>query len=175
MIECDASGAGLGAVLQQKGHPIAFFSRKLAERHLKLPAYERELIGLAQAVQHWCPYIWGCPFIIKTDHYNLKFMLEQRLTTSPQQNWVSKLLGFDFMVEYKAGALNKVVDALSRRDIECNNMCAISQPQICLMDDICVEISHSDVMQGILHRISNGEAGKDRTTSKGILLYNGRT
>lgn len=68
--------------MQQQGHPIAFFNRKLVERHLKLHIYERELIGWAQAVQHWRPYLWGHPFIIKTDHYSLKFLLEQRLTTS---------------------------------------------------------------------------------------------
>nr|GMC72022.1 AC090485_10 Putative retroelement [Ipomoea batatas] len=45
VVECDASGSGVGAVLQQVMHPIAFFSKKLVDHHQKLAAYERELIG----------------------------------------------------------------------------------------------------------------------------------
>ena len=116
VVECDASGSGIGAVLQQDGHPIAFFSRTLAVRHVKLAAYERELIGLSKAVLHWRPYLWGRRFLIRTDHYSLKYLLEQRLSTSPQVHWISKLLGFDFSVEFRSGMTNKVADAPSRRD-----------------------------------------------------------
>jgi hypothetical protein len=34
---------------------------------------------------------------------------------------VGKLLGFDFSMEYKLGAMNTVVDALSRRDTSMDN------------------------------------------------------
>jgi hypothetical protein len=115
-VECDASTHGFGAVLIQDGHPIAFFSRPIAPRHRALAAYERELIGLVHAVRHWRPYLWGRRFVVKTDHYSLKYLLDQRLSTIPQHHWVGKLLGFDFSVEYKPGATNTVADALSRRD-----------------------------------------------------------
>ena len=53
VVDCDASGTGFGAVLHQSQGPIAFFSRTVAPQHRKLAAYERELIGLVQAVRHW--------------------------------------------------------------------------------------------------------------------------
>jgi len=46
IVDYDASGAGFGVVLHQAAGPLAFFSRPFAARHLKLAAYERELIGV---------------------------------------------------------------------------------------------------------------------------------
>jgi hypothetical protein len=83
LVDCDASGAGFGAIFYQDGGPIAFFSRPFAACHLKLAAYECELIGLVQAVRHWRPYLWGHRFLVRTDHFSLKFLLDQRLSTMP--------------------------------------------------------------------------------------------
>lgn len=100
-------------VLHQGAGPLAYFSRPFAAHHLKLATYERELIGLVQAVRHWRPYLRGRAFLVRTDHYSLKFLLDQRLLTVPQHQWISKLFGYDFEVEYRPGRLNVAVDALS--------------------------------------------------------------
>lgn len=131
------------SVLRQQWHPIAFFICTLVARHVKLVAYERELIGLVNAVQHWRPYLWGHTFLIQTDHFSLKDLLEQDLTTPAQQHWLSKLIGFSFRVEYKPGTLNAAADALSRRDESRGCLLAISQPCVLLLDELKTKIHNS--------------------------------
>ena len=53
-------------------------------------------------------------FLIKIDHQRLKFLLEQRITTTHQQKYIAKLFGYDFKISYKKGKENVVADALSR-------------------------------------------------------------
>lgn len=113
-IEADALGQGIGAVLMQKGHPIAFFSQALTPRHLTPSTYERELLAIIQAVQRWHQYLMDRHFIIKTDQQSLKYLLENKISTPFQQKWLSKLLGYDYEILYKKGIENKVANALSR-------------------------------------------------------------
>ncbi|KZV37815.1 hypothetical protein F511_30328 [Dorcoceras hygrometricum] len=75
VIECDASRKGVGAVLSQEGRPVAFFSKALAERSLSKSTYEKELMALVLAVQHWRPYLLGQKFIVTTNHKSLTSLL----------------------------------------------------------------------------------------------------
>lgn len=65
-------------------------------------------------------------------------MLEQKIGTPFQQKWLTKLLGYDFRVEYKRGKENKIVDALSRKDETPNDaiLSAISFPTTTLLDNL---------------------------------------
>ncbi|MCH81241.1 Ty3/gypsy retrotransposon protein, partial [Trifolium medium] len=114
LIECDASGEGIGAILMQDKNPIAYFSKALGVRNLAKSAYEKELMAVVLAIQHWRPYLLGKRFKVSTDQKALKQLLQQRIVTAEQQNWTAKLLGYDFEIVYKQGKLNKGADALSR-------------------------------------------------------------
>lgn len=52
-IETNASGSGVGAVLQQEGHPIAFISKPLSPSNQGLTVYEMEYLAILLAVDHW--------------------------------------------------------------------------------------------------------------------------
>ena len=99
----------------QGGRPIAYYSQGLKGKNLFLSTYEKELLALVLSVKKWRPYLLGKSFVIKTDQQSLKHLLEQRVGTPMQQKWITKLLGYPFVVEYKKGKENLVADALSRQ------------------------------------------------------------
>jgi hypothetical protein len=91
MVDYDAFDArfGFGTVLHQVGGPIAFCNHAISLHHAKLAVYEHELIGLIKAVRYWQPYLWPRPLIVRTDHYSLKYLLDQRLSASHNTRWSS--------------------------------------------------------------------------------------
>jgi hypothetical protein len=44
IVDSDTSGVRFSAILHQGAGPVAFFNRLFAAHHLRLAAYERELI-----------------------------------------------------------------------------------------------------------------------------------
>jgi hypothetical protein len=73
---------------------------------MHMSTYEKELFALLTAIQKWRPYLLGQSFVVRIDQQSLKFLLEQKVGTHFQQKWLTKLLGYDFIVEYKKGVYN---------------------------------------------------------------------
>jgi hypothetical protein len=114
-IETDASAVGVGAVLLQRGHPLAFISKALGSRNQGLSTYEKKYLAILVAVDQWRHYLQSGEFTIFTDQRSLIHLNEQRLHTPWQQKVFTKLLGLDYKIVYKQGSDNSVADALSRR------------------------------------------------------------
>ncbi|WVY89372.1 hypothetical protein V8G54_034886 [Vigna mungo] len=68
----------------------------------------RGFLGLAGYYRRfkWRHYLLPKKFTIITDHQSLKYILDQRLSTTFQQKWLVKLMEFDFDIEYKQGREN---------------------------------------------------------------------
>ncbi|XP_074282880.1 putative mitochondrial protein AtMg00860 [Silene latifolia] len=74
----------------------------------------KELLAVIMAVEKWRPYLIGRHFTIGTDHFSLKYLLEQKITTPFQSKCLPKLLRLDYEVIYRKRKENTVVDSLSR-------------------------------------------------------------
>jgi hypothetical protein len=175
IVECDTSGSGAGAVLHQGREAVAFFSHQMAPHHTKLVAYECELIGMVQAVKHWRAYLWGRAFLVKTNHYSLKYLLDQCLATIPQHQWLSKLMGFDFAVEYKPGASNTVADALSRRsEEEFGELAALSAPSFTVFDTLRVVLDETEALRQLRAEVAAGGRGDKWQVVDGLITKAGK-
>ncbi|GJX15841.1 ty3-gypsy retrotransposon protein [Tanacetum coccineum] len=161
VIEADASGVGIGAVLLQNGRPLGYFSRKLGPRMRVAATYQKELFAIVEAVYKWRQYLLGRRFTIRTDHRSIKELMQQVIQTSLQPKYVRKLLGFDFDIEYKTGASNLVADALSRVFEEDDEVTlafmSLSRPIVGLLDDLKHENATFDELCQIHRRMDQGE------------------
>eukprot|EP00253_Pinus_taeda_P024182 PITA_24182 len=101
VLECDASGEGIGAVLMQGGHPIAFESRKLLPHERLYSIYDKEMLAIMHALAKFRQYLVGNKFRVRTNHNSLRFFLEQKQLQERQQKWISKIQAYDLDIEYK--------------------------------------------------------------------------
>eukprot|EP00267_Zea_mays_P054154 XP_020407373.1 uncharacterized protein LOC103652751 [Zea mays] len=125
-VETDASAVGIGAVLMQHGHPVAFLSKALGPKTRGLSTYEKEYMAIIVAVQQWRSYLQHGEFTILTDHKSLTQLNEQRLHTPWQHKVFTKLLGLNYRIQYRSGSDNRAADALSRHSFaECQAVSVI--------------------------------------------------
>ena len=84
VIECDASGVGVGGVLLQHGQPVTFISQALTETQKCYSNIERELLAVVIVIKHLHHYVFGCHFMVHTDYAPLVNLFQKCLNgTSP--------------------------------------------------------------------------------------------
>jgi hypothetical protein len=126
VLETDASAVGVGAVLMQSGHPLAFMSKALGPKNQALSTYDKECLAILLALEKWKTYLQHQPFVIHTDQQSLVHLGDHRFNTTIQQKAFYRLLGLQYRIVYKKGSANKAANALSRRTHENADVHAIS-------------------------------------------------
>jgi hypothetical protein len=89
--------------------------------------YDKETLAIMHALAKFGQYLVGERFVVRSDHNNLKYFLEQKDLNERHHKWVSKIQAYDFDIEFVKVKNNIVADALSRR------------PSVYAMTDISVD------------------------------------
>ena len=124
LLETDASGRGLGAILSQKQadgryHPIAYASRVMNETEQRYHSNKQEFLALKWAVteqfhEYLSPYGKNRNgFVVRTDNNPLTYIFSTANLDAAGQRWVAHLASYNFSLEYQKGKDNTVVDFLS--------------------------------------------------------------
>jgi hypothetical protein len=73
-VYCDASGQGLGCILMQDGHVVAYASRQLRKHEEHYPSHDLDLAAVVHALKIWKHYLIGNRCEIYSDHKSLKYI-----------------------------------------------------------------------------------------------------
>jgi hypothetical protein len=76
-IYCDASGQGLGCVLMQDGHVVAYASRQVRKHEVNSPTHDMELAAVVHALKIWRHYHMGKRCELYIGHKSLNYIFTQ--------------------------------------------------------------------------------------------------
>jgi hypothetical protein len=76
-IYCDAFGQGLGCVLIQDGHVVAYASRQLRKHEADYLTHDLELAAVVHAIKIWRHYLMEKICELYTYHKSLKYIFTQ--------------------------------------------------------------------------------------------------
>ncbi|GFV89441.1 retrovirus-related Pol polyprotein from transposon 17.6 [Trichonephila clavipes] len=114
----DASGVGIGAVLQHNQKPIAFASRTLNKAERNYTVTERECLALIWALNKFKTYFGPLPVKVITDNAALTKLTNGKNLSSWMIRWALKLSEFNIEWEHRPGVQNVVADLLSRNPVD---------------------------------------------------------
>ena len=116
-LQCDASEAGLGATLLQKGQPVAFASRALSTAEKHYAQIEKECLAIVFACERFEHYIYGRSLVtVHTDHKPLETIYKKPLLNAPKrlQRMLLRLQKYSLCLQYTKGTEMYIADTLSR-------------------------------------------------------------
>ena len=123
VLDTDASATAIGAVLSQiqdgEEKVIAYANCALSSSRQNYCTTYRELYAVVRFVKYFSHYLWGRPFLVRSDHSSLKWLKNFKQPEGIVARWIATLDTYDFQMEHRKGASHGNADGLSRIPRRC--------------------------------------------------------
>ena len=86
VVETDASSFALTGTLNQRGKPIAFFSRTLSKQEKSQSSIEKEAAAVIECCRRWRHYLSGRQFLLITDQEAVSFIFSKERSKATAKN-----------------------------------------------------------------------------------------
>lgn len=128
-LQCDSSEKGLGAVITQRGQPVAFASRALSDVETRYSQIEKELLAVVFGLERFHQYTYARPVTVQSDHKPLEVIARKPLLTAPKrlQRMLLRVQAYDVDIVYRKGTKMQLADTLSRAYLPKSNQTATDQ------------------------------------------------
>jgi len=113
VVYTDASSFGIGAVLEQDSHVIAYASRALTKSEKHYSVIQCECLAVVYALRQFRHYLIRRPFTLVTDHAPLEWLSAQKMEGLLCHRSLA-LQEYDFQIKYRKGTQNGNADTLSQ-------------------------------------------------------------
>ncbi|XP_062602775.1 uncharacterized protein LOC134264500 [Saccostrea cucullata] len=127
ILDTDASDMAIGAELSQiqcgKEVLISFNSKTLTSTQRKYCVTRRELLAVVAFTRHYRYYLLGRPFILRTDHNSLAWLIGFKNIEGQLARWLEELSQYDVTIQHRSGKKHQNADGLSRmstNDLSCD-------------------------------------------------------
>ena len=147
VVDTDASGQALGAVLQQEQEGqlrvIAYASRALLPTETAYCTTRLELLGVVYALRQFRHFLLCRHFVLRTDNAALTSLLKTPEPLAQQARWLNLIAEYDFELIHRPGEQNRAADGLSRRPcerVQADTPCTQCRPRIRTNVDCGVDI-----------------------------------
>ena len=102
ILDVDASGEGLGAVLSQvqadEEKVIGYASRLCNRAEANYCITRRELLALVYGLKQYRQYLLGRSFLIRTDHSALQWLRSKKEPVGQHARWIDLVEQYDFTI-----------------------------------------------------------------------------
>ncbi len=118
ILDTDASGVGIGAVLSQcdgeHERVVAYYSRALGKAERNYCITRKELLAVVGSVKHFHHYLYGVPTVVRTDHGALTWLMNFKHIEGQMARWMETLGTYDLTIKHRPGRKHMNADSLSR-------------------------------------------------------------